>query len=240
MDDVWVETELATWVKLAEEYDLIKTTSLKSAIVLRNELTDRHMSTLTMVRALLPTQVKQLLYRTYPNDKHLQVRNGILAVRHALGQLRRGRETAEKIGTQAPRMAADKLHPTVWEPASKLWSDHHHGMAVQRAATNLSGHVQDLVGRYDINDSSLMQQVFSSDPPKEGKARLRWPGDPTNLTVKAMNDGIKNFAVGCFQAIRNPVTHTVDDVPKQEALEHLAALSVLARWIDGCETITST
>ncbi|AQA20900.1 hypothetical protein BTZ20_2220 [Rhodococcus sp. MTM3W5.2] len=85
-----------------------------------------------------------------------------------------------------------------------------------------------------------MQQVFSSDPPKEGKARLRWPGDPTNLTVKAMNDGIKNFAVGCFQAIRNPVTHTVDDVPKQEALEHLAALSVLARWIDGCETITST
>jgi hypothetical protein len=43
-------------------------------------------------------------------------------------------------------------------------------------------------------------------------------------------------AAGCFAGIRNPASHEHgDDWSEQKALEYLAALSILARWIDECE-----
>jgi hypothetical protein len=42
------------------------------------------------------------------------------------------------------------------------------------------------------------------------------------------------FAEGCYAAIRTPVSHDeLDELPEHEALEQLAALSVLARWVDN-------
>ncbi|MET9914263.1 TIGR02391 family protein [Streptomyces sp. NPDC006476] len=44
---------------------------------------------------------------------------------------------------------------------------------------------------------------------------------------------MKTLAIGCFTAIRNPAGHPDGpDWPEQRALEYLAALSALARWID--------
>jgi hypothetical protein len=42
----------------------------------------------------------------------------------------------------------------------------------------------------------------------------------------------------CFAAIRNPVGHLPNDqveLTEQSALERLAALSLLARWVDEAE-----
>ena len=47
-----------------------------------------------------------------------------------------------------------------------------------------------------------------------------------------------HYAVGVSMAIRNPVTHETSGVEKQVALEHLVALSVLARWVDDCRLST--
>jgi hypothetical protein len=44
-----------------------------------------------------------------------------------------------------------------------------------------------------------------------------------------------DFGTGCSSAIRNPLGHLPNeevDVDEQGALERLAALSLLARWID--------
>ena len=46
------------------------------------------------------------------------------------------------------------------------------------------------------------------------------------------------FGVGCLWVIRNPATHETSEWAPQEALEQLAALSVLARLIDLCEVAT--
>lgn len=46
---------------------------------------------------------------------------------------------------------------------------------------------------------------------------------------------------GCFRAIRNPVGHLPNDeieMTEQEALERLAAFSLLARFIDDADTAT--
>jgi hypothetical protein len=37
---------------------------------------------------------------------------------------------------------------------------------------------------------------------------------------------------------RNPATHSTDELPRQETLEPLATLSILARWIDRCGSVT--
>lgn len=106
---------------------------------------------------------------------------------------------------------------------------------MQRAATFVSAHVAALLARHDVSDSGLMQQAFSANPPAPGQPRLRWPGDATNLTVKSMNEGLRLFAPDCFLTIRNPATHSTDVPERQEAFEHLAALSALTRWVDQCE-----
>ena len=49
-----------------------------------------------------------------------------------------------------------------------------------------------------------------------------------------MRQGAMAFGAGCFQAIRNPVGHLPNEeheLTEQEALERLAAFSLLARWI---------
>ncbi|WP_438855709.1 TIGR02391 family protein [Agromyces sp. M3QZ16-3] len=157
------------------------------------------------------------------------------AVRYALGRLKTKAETEAKLGSSAPRMAADAMHPLVWESASTLWGNEHYSEAVQRAATFLNAHVQSLLGRTDVSDAVLMQEAFSSAPPAVDKPRLRWPGRDSDLTVKSMRDAIRGYSVGCFQGIRNPATHSTEAAERQECLEQLAALSLLARWIDRCE-----
>ncbi len=43
--------------------------------------------------------------------------------------------------------------------------------------------------------------------------------------------------MGCAQGIRNPQAHPSPDITEQEAQEQLAALSVLARWVDEREPV---
>lgn len=162
---------------------------------------------------------------------------GIEEAKYALGRLRSDAETRAILGPTAPRMAADGLHQTIWNTAAPLWEGGHYRAAVQKAATQLNAEIQTRVSRYDVSDVELMQQTFSANAPVEGKPRLWWPGVDSDLTVKAMRGGILNFAQGVFSAIRNPATHTTDDLPRQEALEQLATLSTLARWIDRCELV---
>jgi hypothetical protein len=43
------------------------------------------------------------------------------------------------------------------------------------------------------------------------------------------------FGQGCYLALRNPLSHEADrleELPENEALEQLAAFSLLARWIE--------
>ena len=41
-----------------------------------------------------------------------------------------------------------------------------------------------------------------------------------------------------LRASANPQAHPSDDITEQEALEQLAALSVLARWVDECDVVS--
>ncbi|MFF5706567.1 TIGR02391 family protein [Streptomyces sp. NPDC012794] len=96
------------------------------------------------------------------------------------------------------------------------------------AAEALIAHVQQRTGRHDLAATSFWQQIFSEAPPNTGEPRLRWPGDPTNQSVKTMNSGLRFFAPGVQMTIRNTSAHGTDEMTAQDAFERLGTLSLLA------------
>ncbi|WP_217184948.1 TIGR02391 family protein [Streptomyces sp. AC495_CC817] len=191
-----------------------------------------------LAQALGQVRLPDILRESSANSNYW-VDSGVRKAEYALGKLRTEKETQDILGSTAPTMTADALHPLIWDAASKRWESGHYSDAVQRAATALSGHVKDRTGRYELGDADLVAQAFSLAEPQPGKPRLRWPGKDDDLTVKSMRQGILNLAQGVFAAIRNPASHSTDETPRQEALEQLATLSILARWIEKCEFVTA-
>lgn len=240
IDPEWASERLRWWITAAERARRQLTTGVAPFADLRaaSELGEHEHQLRTILQVILERPITEPLLTPTADGRFLEVQRGINTARFALGKLQSEEETRTHIrGTVAPTMSADALHEEVWRAASKLWSDGHHAVAVQRAATFLNANVQARVGRSDVSDQQLMAQTFSDRPPEPGKPRLRWPGDETDLTVKAMRTGLLNFSQGAFAAIRNPATHSTDEMPKQIALEQLATLSTLARWIDQCELV---
>ena len=86
--------------------------------------------------------------------------------------------------------------------------------------------------------TSHREQCFSDDEPQTGKPRLRLPDDDGGRTAQSVRRGIRAFAEGCFAAIRNPTAHDGGEMSETDALERLAALSMLAKWVDQATVST--
>lgn len=156
-------------------------------------------------------------------------------IHRATGRLEALRARAEALA--APDLVPAGFHPLVWAAAQRLWNDGHLPQAVAAAAEAVSGQMKQLTSRNDTSDTSLWQQAFSEKKPVEGAPRLRWPGNSSDQNVKTMNDGLRQFAPGVNMVIRNPATHLGGNLSKQDALERLGTLSVLAKFVDRCTVV---
>jgi Protein of unknown function (Hypoth_ymh) len=152
-------------------------------------------------------------------------------VRRALVLLNGWREMTDHQWTGGgPALPLKLLDPVVSQVAPPLWNAGKYRQAVSDAATSLNSFAQNQIGRRDISDKDLMGQAFSDKDPEPGKARLRCPGNPHTETVKAQQEGARAFAIGTFQAIRNPAHHLTGDGNPVTAFHHLVALSQVAHW----------
>ena len=122
------------------------------------------------------------------------------------------------------------LDPVISEVAVPLWKTTKFRQAVNDAATSLNKFAQEQIGRNDISDKALMGEVFSDKSPEQGKSRLRCPGDQGSETVRSQQEGARAYAIGAFQAIRNPAHHLPGDWNPVTAFHHLASLSQVAQW----------
>lgn len=153
-----------------------------------------------------------------------------------LGQLETkvARATAEA----PPAIGAAAMHPLIWGAAQSLWRDQHFREAVAAAADALIDSVKRMTGRNDVSETALWQETFAERAPLPDKPRLRWPGDASHRDVKSMNDGLRQFAPGLQMTIRNPAVHGgAAQMSEQDALERLATLSLLARWVGHCQLV---
>ncbi|PPI12788.1 hypothetical protein C5D04_11290 [Rathayibacter sp. AY1D2] len=161
-------------------------------------------------------------------------------VAKAIGVLNDWSNIRKYLDAEPPTTPSDSLHPVVWGAAKDLWKIGHHREAVARAATFLNAHIQDKSTRTDISDKSLMGQVFSDGAASEKTPRLRWSGSGSSETTMSMRNGLAGLAQGIFMTIRNPASHETAQIDPQMALEQLATLSLLARWVDECQLDTGT
>lgn len=163
-----------------------------------------------------------------------------LAALHALGLAQSAEEMADFLRPTSPALAADDLHPWIWDPAAPLWAAEAYQDAVLAAARTLNRRLQQKVGRHDIGEYDLAMQAFDLKEPVAGRPRLRSPGDRTSPSWRARQEGAKYMTAGAFLAIRNVAAHEEDtDWGQQEALEYLATLSVIAHWIEECTVETA-
>lgn len=148
----------------------------------------------------------------------------------------RADEVRQNLGEDAPDLSASELHPWIWSGAKSLWQSGHYREAVEGAIKKLNAETQNKVGRRDVSETNLFKQAFSTDDATPGKARLRRMAPDASDTYKSVQRGAMAFAEGVFAGIRNPLSHEADqELSEQQALEYLAALSVLARWVDESE-----
>jgi hypothetical protein len=158
------------------------------------------------------------------------------AVEQALGILRDEDEWKANLAPDAPSLVADQFHPSIWKAASAIWDTGQYRVAVQQGAVSLSAHIAAKAGS-SLTERELVQQVFAPADPPQGQTRLHVPGDKTSKTWRSRQEGLHLLAQGAFAGIRNVATHTDDEWTEQVALEHLAVLSVVARWADETELV---
>ena len=151
----------------------------------------------------------------------------------AKAELERQEEIRENLGDDAPELSAANLHPWIWSGASSLWHSGHYREAVEGAIRKLNAETQNKLGRRDVSETDLFNQAFSEQSAAAKNPRLHRMPDDGSKTFKSVQRGVRMFAEGVFAGIRNPLAHEVDqEMPEQQALEYMAALSVLARWVD--------
>ena len=162
------------------------------------------------------------------------------------GVLEHWRVRNQILGPSGPALAADGLHRWVWHAAVDLWAVGAFKPAVNAAASAVEELTQDKLKRGDLGGAPLYTEAFKvgkvgEDP---GGRRLRFPhldelteDGKRNQSWTSAHQGAMDFGRGCAEGIRNMNAHGTTELPEQEALEYLAALSVLARWVDTAQVI---
>lgn len=160
------------------------------------------------------------------------------AANRLLAELERSPDMAKLLGPTGPTLRAASLHPWVWEAAARLWDDAHYRAALQTAGLAVETQLQAKLGVYAESGSMLVGNAFSTRPASPSSPRLRLTQyEPGSDNWVSTHDGAAQFGRGCMMAIRNLATHDPSEPDPHVALEKLAALSVLARWIEAGEVV---
>lgn len=161
------------------------------------------------------------------------------AANRAIAMLRDQEEIADILGDGAPSISAGTLHPWVWDSAKNLWGSGHFREAVNAAARAVNAQAQAKLNRRDESEWKLISDAFRTVAPEKGRPRLRLMADDGSSSYSSVHEGAGFFARGLYQGIRNPSNHDdLEELTEHEALEQLAAFSILARWI-GVATVTT-
>ena len=138
------------------------------------------------------------------------------------------------------------MHPWVWHAVVNLWDGGHYKQAVNAAAAAVEEQTQLKLRRGDLSGADLYTRAFKvgrvGETPDGRRLRFQHLDELTedgkrNQSWVSAHEGAMHFGRGCAQGIRNLNAHGTSELPEQEALQYLASLSVLARWVDACKPV---
>jgi hypothetical protein len=230
-----MQERLESYKKLCEDY---RTQDRKSPdyTFSKGQISDEMASHEPTVKEILKRLDPKLAEQVSEPDALSGVYDSLRAVQKGLGILRDQDEWRTNLAPDAPSLVADQFHPYIWAAVSGLWETGRYRLAVGQAAVSLSAHIADKA-RSPLAERELVQQVFAPSEPAPEQVRLHFPGDRRSKTWKSRQEGLHFLAQGAFAGIRNVAAHTEAEWSEQVALEHLAVLSVVARWADETEVV---
>jgi hypothetical protein len=157
------------------------------------------------------------------------------ACEEILGRLKLAEEEAQIFGVKGPQLSATMMHPWVWEEAAPRWDARFFRDAVQAAATRIFD--VELPKKLQVQPTSNPADLFAAfAPDRKSGVVLRVTDIASNdASWASVHRGTMLIGQGCVAAIRNPRTHRLAIKEDQVALEELATLSLLARWIDDAD-----
>lgn len=245
IDIPWAREQLAQFLELTELY---RPPDPPGVAIISASLSNRGRQSEIVACAQV---VEQILARVLPSwrtevpdERNKRVNRWCQhreAAQRADAVLVRDAEVRLHLGDDAPQISAGSMHPWAWEGARALWRSGHFREAVTAAARKVNAETQNKVGRRDVSETALYRQVFTVDDPKPGQPRLRLMANDGSATYASLHRGAMAFAEGCYAGIRNPNSHEdgQPELPEHEALEQLAAFSILARWVDAADVVTT-
>lgn len=128
----------------------------------------------------------------------------------------------------------------MWDRAQALRRSSHFREAVTAAARKVNAETQNKVARRDVRETKLFQQVFSVDAPTmvspDCDSRPMTAAIPSAVSTAAPWPSLKDASRA--SATPNSPKDGLPELPEHEALEQIAALSVLARSVDAAALTT--
>lgn len=237
MNREWMRERLESFQALCEAYEKEYVRTTDNSDTLRS-ISDRMAFQMPTVREILKRLDPALAQQVKEPQAFGGALESLRAVQQGLGILHDRDEWVANLAPDAPSLIADQLHPHVWTAASALWDTGQYRVAVGQATVSLSAHIATKASS-SLTERELVTQVFSPNQPGPNQVRLHLPGDKPSKTWKSRQEGLHLLAQGAFAGIRNVAAHVEDEWPEQVALEHLAVLSVVARWADEAEVVTA-
>jgi len=137
-------------------------------------------------------------------------------------------DMGETVGGRASiALQTTPLHQAVQSAVQKKFADGHYSDAIETACKVLNNLVQVRSGCFDLDNTKLMQKVFSRDNPI-----LRF-NDLSSDDLKNEQQGMMFLFCGVIQALRNPRAHRVIEDHPEMALEAISFISMLAKYLES-------
>jgi hypothetical protein len=120
-------------------------------------------------------------------------------VRSLIFELEEGLEVREKLGLMSPgpALAADTLHPWVWQAARPHWDRGNHDAAAWASAINVNTVLKAKAERPDLGESRLVTAAFGTPAPESGQVRLRLCDESTLTFSRIDMLGPSTWGKGC-------------------------------------------
>ena len=136
------------------------------------------------------------------------------------------------IGNPKPLLlCASGLEANVIKEAILQWKLGYYSEAVYQVYLKLERKAQQKLGE-EKTGTHLWEKCFAAESGLEISGQIG-----TTETQKSERQGVQRLAQSVSLLIRNPIAHTPSDeknLSEEEALEYLAMLSSLSRWLDRC------
>lgn len=120
------------------------------------------------------------------------------------------------------------LHPRVAAASQELLAGGHYDAAVHHAALALQELLQERSGLTTLEGYDLAGAAFGGDKPP-----IQVVGNVSTKRGMSEQKGWLQLAQGVFSALRNPVAHRAVRHDRDEAIERLVTIGLIARMVDA-------